>query len=458
MRGVWLIFKKEMLEFTKDRKTMLFTLALPIVLYPALFGIIGRMGSREERQALSSQTRVALVDDSKALEPLLLERPDEFRLVAAPEGDARKAIRDDELEMLVTLAPSAARDLEEHRTVPVEVLYNKVEKTGRVAMQRLEKVLEGLDRATVQRRLEALGASRQLADPTEIRASQAGGEELMLAKMLGTMLPYILMLMLFAGSMQLGVYVTAGERERGTLITLLATGLPRHEIIWGKMLYVFAMGIAVSVINIASMSVSMGGLFGSRMTERPAAAAAGGGTDARAADFAAGAAAGAAQVSDAVAAAGADRAAAGADRAEAEAEAIADADVQTRGLAAVVTPMAVLLILLLMVPMGLMFSTLIIMLGIQAKNSQEAGTSMMPIMLVVIFLSVFSMSPGIEKMGALPYIPIVNVSLVIRKLFAQQASALEYAVAFLMTMGLAALLTYLSTKFLNRESAIFKST
>jgi sodium transport system permease protein len=453
MRGVWLVLKKEMLEFTKDRKTMFFTLALPIILYPLLFGIIGKMGSREEQQALSSQTRVALIDDSKVLEPLLLARPDEFKLVAAPDGDAKKAIRDDELEMVVTLGPSAARDLEGHRTVPVEVLYNKVEKTGRVAMERLEKVLEGLDRATIQQRLEALGASRQLADPTEIRASQVGGGELLLAKMLGTMLPYILMLMLFAGSMQLGVYVTAGERERGTLITLLATGLPRHEIIWGKMLYVFVMGIAVSIINIASMSISMGGLFGSRMAEGTAVVAADDADD-HAAHFAAGVATGmgAEQTQDAVAA----MAATGADMAEAEA--IAESKAQAHWLATVVTPTTILLILLLMVPMGLMFSTLIIMLGVQAKNSQEAGTSMMPIMLVVIFLSVFSMSPGIEKMGVLPYIPIVNVSLVIRKLFAQQASALEYAVAFLMTMGLAALLTYLSTKFLNRESAIFKST
>jgi len=82
----------------------------------------------------------------------------------------------------------------------------------------------------------------------------------------------------------------------------------------------------------------------------------------------------------------------------------------------------------------------------------------MPIMLVVLFLAVFSMSPGIEKMGILPYIPIVNISLVIRKLFAQQASTLEYAVAFLMTVGMAALMAYLSTKLLSRESAIFKST
>jgi sodium transport system permease protein len=447
MRGLWLVFKKEVLEFTKDRKTMFFTLALPIILYPLLFGVIAKMTSREEKQVQSSQTRVALIDASGVVKPLLEARPNDFKLIdvgylgtdgedevqqpesvgeptemSAEEADAwaKDAIKNDKLEMLVTLQPSASQDMTEQQTVLVDVLYNKVENRGRVGMQRFRTALQELDKSTIQSRLRELkkfGASEQLAVPTEIKSRQIGGEELALAKMLGTMLPYFLMLMLFAGSMQLGVYVTAGERERGTLVTLLATGLPRHEIIWGKLTYVFVMGIVVSVINIAAMAFSMGVLR-----------------------------------------AGAhDVAAVGAGHEV----------LQATGIAAVVTPSVISLTLLLMIPLGLLFSTIIVLLGIQAKNSQEAGTSMMPFLLVVIFLSIFSMSPGIEKMGVLPYIPIVNISLAIRKLFSQPPvsldyfitpDALDYFIALGMTLGLALVLTYVSTKLLNRESAIFKST
>jgi len=410
MKGVWLVFKKEVLEFTKDRKTMFFTLALPIILYPLMFGMIGKMGRREAQQARSNQTRIAIIDPSGVLEPLVQSKTDDFKLVPVPEGDAKQAIKDDQLEMLVTLEPSAAQDMTDHKTIPIDVLYNQVESTGRVGMQRLEKVLQELDKTTIQARLETLGASPQLAVPTEIHSRQVGGQELFLAKFLGTMLPYILMLMLFAGSMQIGIYVTAGERERGTLITLLATGLPRHEIIWGKLLYVFFMGIVNSIINVGVMTFSMGTLFGNREVNVEYAAGAG------------------------------------------------QEVVQAAGISAVADPAVIALTLLLMIPLGLMFSNLIIFLGIQAKNTQEAGTAMMPVLLPIIFLAIFSMMPGIEKMGILSYIPILNVSLVIRKLFVDQASVLEYLIAFCMTVGLAALLTYLSTKLLNRESAIFKST
>jgi len=71
MRGVWLVFKKEVLELSKDRKTLFVTLLLPIILYPMLFGFIGKMVKREEQQARSSQTRIALIDPSGAIEQLI---------------------------------------------------------------------------------------------------------------------------------------------------------------------------------------------------------------------------------------------------------------------------------------------------------------------------------------------------------------------------------------------------
>ena len=109
-----------------------------------------------------------------------------------------------------------------------------------------------------------------------------------------------------------------------------------------------------------------------------------------------------------------------------------------------------------MLPLALFFSNFILLGGIQAKNTVEAGTALTPGIFVVVFLGVFSMAPGLEKMAFLPYVPIVNVSLAIRKLFAQQGNMLEYVIALAMTVGLAGLMTWLSIRILNRESAIFK--
>jgi hypothetical protein len=59
-------------------------------------------------------------------------------------------------------------------------------------------------------------------------------------------------------------------------------------------------------------------------------------------------------------------------------------------------------------------------------------------------------------MAWLPYVPVLNVSLAIRKLFSQQADLPQYLVALAMTLGLAALMTVVSSRMLNRESALFR--
>ena len=76
---------------------------------------------------------------------------------------------------------------------------------------------------------------------------------------------------------------------------------------------------------------------------------------------------------------------------------------------------------------------------------------------MVVGLGAFAMAPGIEQMRFLPWVPVVNVSLAIRKLFSQQGTAGEYLVALAMTAGLAALMTWVSTRTLNRESALFRT-
>jgi sodium transport system permease protein len=208
--------------------------------------------------------------------------------------------------------------------------------------------------------------------------------------------------------MQHGAYMSAGERERGTLLGLLATRMPRSQIILGKQLALFALCMLTVLVNLASMALGMARM-GSEIQSAEAARAAGPG--------------GAAALGS---------------------------------LSSIAQPSTLLLCFLLLLPLAFFFSAIILMVGVQAKNTREAATALTPGIFIVVMLGVFSMAPGIEKMAALPYVPVLNISLAIRKLFSQQSSAYEYAVALLMTVGLAALATWQSTRVLSRESALFK--
>jgi sodium transport system permease protein len=205
--------------------------------------------------------------------------------------------------------------------------------------------------------------------------------------------------------MQHGIYVTAGEKERGTLQTLLATPLPRNQIIWGKLVYIFVMGLVAAMLNLASMGISMAVVMGRAVSQR------------------AGAPAGIAQ-----------------------------------NLSAVTSPGVLALCFLLLMPLGLLFSSFILYMGVRAKNTSEAGASLMPGMFVIILLGAFSLAPGLERIPFLPYVPILNVSLAIRNLFSQRGDAVEYLVALAMTTGLSGLMTWASARLLDRESALFRQS
>ncbi len=396
MRGALLIARKEFLELSKDRKTLFFTFVLPFLLYPAIFGMMAKMGKRDEAQNRSKASRVYVSDPSGVVAPLLKAPPGHFELVAKPAGDLRQAIRDQKLELAVDVSATAADALQKQETFVLTATMDESERTSEIALKRLKDAIRTQEKSWVQARLQTLGASAQLAEPLKLEVKNAADVTLEVGKVMGRMLPYLLMIMMYAGSMQHGIYATAGEKERHTLLSLMATRLPRNQIILGKLLYIFSIGVISALLNLLSMGLSV----------------------ATASSGAAG---------------------------------------SLQAVAAIANPMTLGLTFLIMVPLGLFFSNFILLMGIQARNTIEAGSAITPGIFLVMFLGIFTMAPGVEKMTFLAYVPVVNVCLALRKLFSQQFSWMEYLVAFTMTVGLAAIMTLVSTRILNQEKALFKA-
>jgi len=395
MRGALLIAKKEFLELSKDKKTMFLAFVLPFLLYPAIFGMMAKMGKRDEAQNQNKASRIYVSDPSGILDGVLASDAKHFARVAKPEGDLKQAIRDQKLELALEADPNAAAALQKHETFAITATMDESERASELALKRLKGALASQEKTWVQGRLQGLGASAQLAEPVKLTVKNAADDALEIGKFLGKLLPYMLMIMMYTGSMQHGIYATAGEKERHTLLSLMATRLPRNQIILGKLLYIFCMGVIAALLNLLSMGISVafiGGGTGSSM----------------------------------------------------------------QAVVAIINPMTLGLTFLIMVPLGLFFSNFILLMGIQAKNTIEAGSAITPGIFLVVFLGVFTMAPGVDKMAFLSYVPVVNVCLALRKLFSQQFSWMEYLIAFTMTVGLAGLMTLVSTRILNQEKALFK--
>ena len=395
MRGALLIFKKELMEFSKDRRTMFFTLLMPLILYTGIFSIMAKLNRRNDEELKKHPSRIALVDPDGLIAPLLKTPGNKFEIVAPPQGDVSKAILAQQFELQVVVEPNAAVKRSRQEPVTLTVTRDQSEGASVLAYDRLEEVLKASDTRIVAERLASLHAPAALVVPTNLVPVDAGDQGRAVTKALGAFLPYLVMMMMLQGAIQHGIYTTTGEKERGTLLSLLSTALPRRQIIWGKLLYTFTMGVVSALVNILSVALSYA------LLAQPAA--------------------------------------------------------KSGNTTALSDPLVLLAAFVLMVPLGLLFSNLILLVGVWSKNSAEAGSGLSPLTFTVLLLGVFMMSPGVDKMSLLPYLPVVNVSLAIRKLFSQQANAFEYLLAMTMTFGIAACLTWMSTRLLNREEALFRA-
>lgn len=406
MQGAMLILKKELVEFFKDKRTVFFTFVMPLILYPVLLTMMAKMAIREAGEREGKASRIVLLDPSGALRGRLEAAPAKFQIVPRPEGDFLQAVTAEKVDLQVEVDAGAADAKARMDTFTVKAFFDESTGTSRTALKRLKEALKDFDEAAVKERLSSLKAPELLAKPTRLESKDAGDISRQMRKMLGSFLPYVLLIVMFAGAMQHGAYMSAGERERGTLLSLLATRIPRLQIIIGKQLALFTLSLLTVVVSLASMAFGIG-----RMGQ----------------EF---------QVAEAAAKGGAAMA--------------------SGSLSGLVTPSTFLLTFLLLVPLGFFFTAIVMLVGTQAKTTREAQTALTPGIFIVIVLGVFSMAPGIEKMALLPYVPILNISLAIRKLFSQQANAFEYGVALAMTVGLAALMTWQSSRVLGRESSLFK--
>jgi sodium transport system permease protein len=398
MRGALLVCRKEFLELSRDRRTLFFTFFVPVLLYPLVFFMIAGLGQRAARQRQERPSRIVLVDPARVLEPGLKQDGRLFQLLPVEPGQIRRALKEGDLDLQVIVAEPTEPQL----PLCLRVLVDATEPSGVLALDRLRENLRQWDQQRIQGRLEALHAAPGLLEPSRLAVEDTADAGLEAGKVLGSFLPYVLMLMMFQGAMQHGIYVTAGEKERGTLQTLLATRLARDEIIWGKLIYIFVMGLVAALLNLASLGISLALVVGQAATGKAAVPLAVAGH-----------------------------------------------------LSAMADPVTLLLSFLLLVPLGLLFSSFILFMGIRARNTAEAGTSLMPGLVLILLLGTFSLAPGLERMTFLTYVPILNVSLAIRNLFGQQGNTLDYLLALAMTSGLAVSMTWAAARLLDREEALF---
>ena len=398
---MWTIYLKELLELTRDRKTLIFTILIPIFAMPLIFGGFAYVSSHMFKSARTAQMRYAIFGQQHAPElgARFAQQANLQRVALADESEIRSAIADERIKFAVVIPPQFDTTLQQHRQAAIALHYNSAS-TVDVTQQRVREVIDGYNGSLRQQALSALNLNpAQLAfalAPVVLEKKSTADQREQMGAVVGGMLPYLLLMVCLTAAMYPAIDLGAGEKERGTLETLLLAPVPRGAIVLAKFLVLFTVGMTSAVLMVGSMAVLLT-VFGGSLEGNMA--------------------------------------------------------VMVRS----ITLPDLAMITLMLVPTAAIFASLLLSISIYAKSYKEAAGMITPLMLLTILPIVVAMLPGVTLTWLWAMVPLTNVSLAMKELVKGTMDYSMFGVIFASTTVIAGALLLLCRWWFNRESVLFRN-
>jgi len=245
------VFRKEVVDSLRDRRTLAMVLFFPIFGPLVLAGTLF-MVSREARNVEEKPLSLPVVAPERApnLMPFLAERGVEVKPAPA---DPAQAVRSADAEVVLEIPADHGEALRQARPAPVRLYLDESRRAAMPAAQRVKGLLESYSRRIGVQRLVLRGVHPAAITALAIEEVDLATPQSRAALMLST-LPYFLVVALFIGGMSVAIDATAGERERQSLEALLLHPVPRSAVVLGKL----AAAAAFAAVALVETTIGFG--------------------------------------------------------------------------------------------------------------------------------------------------------------------------------------------------------
>ncbi|MCQ2523323.1 MAG: ABC transporter permease subunit [Lachnospiraceae bacterium] len=410
MSGTSVILKKELKRVFGDRKLIFSLFIMPALIVIVLYGLMGFMLKSMIDDVEKHESIVAVVNAPEGFKELAsLTGYDQTADITYLTEDEFKAVEDiyrnDILEGNGDLAVIFDADFDAvvanfknvGDAIPnVKIWRNSSEDYSSEAYSVFNKLmLETYKDQLIANRIGSLEMLNVFNESSENIVKEAKAN----TQFVSMMLPYLIVLLLFAGAMSVGVDAIAGEKERGTLASMLITPVKRIEIVMGKLLSLCILSGLSAIVHCVSMVVAMG-FMGGIMGE-----------------------------------------------------------VGESGFGNIsISVLSALELLAIMLAMVYLFVSLIGTLCIYAKDTKIAGTYISPFYIVVIVAGMMTMfTTGKEVPMSKYLIPVYGNALAIKDICANELTGGNFLACMSGTLLLAIICTVAMVKAFNSEKVMFNA-
>lgn len=253
MNALTIVWWKELRELLRDRRTLLLLLVMGPLLGPAIFLGLSALGESKAKEQAEKPLSVAIVGAERA--PNLVSWLAAQGIARKDVADPDAAIRAQDEDAYLRIEDDYAEHWRAGKPALVEIVHDSTRRDAEIPVKRLENALQRYSQQVGALRLLARGINPGIASPTVVSHTDLSTPEARSASLAAALLPYLLILSAFLGSMQLVIDTTAGERERQSLEPLLATPARRGSIVSGKIATACTAGVVALLLTLVAFRI-----------------------------------------------------------------------------------------------------------------------------------------------------------------------------------------------------------
>lgn len=403
--GFKVILSKELKRVFGDKKMVFSLFILPIILIAGIYGVMFFLIGKE-KSSINEHVSEVYVQNMPDNFSELMARHTDCKINIIPAGESADTYKDKLLDGtydLVVVFPENFyenfKNADAGSALPdIKTFYNPSEDNSGEARTRFtETYLEEYKQILLKERFGSLDYAMVFSVDADNPDMIVQDKDKATGKILGSIISYLITILIFAGAMGLGVDTIAGEKERGTIANLLISPIKRVDIIMGKI-------VSLAIVSVLSAGVYVISFIGSAvfLTKKSGMGE------------------------------------------------------MVNGLSLNFTTVQIIQFVVLLLGLVLLYVGIIGFVSLLAKNVKEAQSFIMPVYIIVMFAGMITMYSGDVTSGSY-MIPVYNTSAAFKGIFERTITMNQYLTSTIITYVFAGVMVCLMAKAMNSEKIMLNA-
>ncbi len=378
---VKIIFKKEILDIFRDKRVIVSMIIVPLLAFPLLMVGVSYIMQLQIQKISTDVIKIGYSKNEEILKEVF--HNNNIKLQKIQENSYKSLLTEKNIHFYIDVT-------RQNESYLFTTSFDRSKTANSIKYEKLQKSIRQFKDKKIEIALGKYNVPHSIFDIVKTKIENIASKKKMKNVFLALLLPYFLIIISLTGATYPAIDLTVGEKERGTLETLLSSPATRREIIVGKYLTTVLISIITALASLTSFTLTFKIV--------PASSA----------------------------------------------------------FSANISPVTFLISFFAIIPISMIFSALIFAISTFSKSVKEAQSYIQPLTMIVIFPAMVSFLPGIEPNMVNAFIPIINISLLLKSIFLLEINPTFLIITLSESFFLAFFFITLAFRLFDRESIIFK--